>query len=95
LRTFHVASDSLRQRLPEGNVRGSSRCWAGRVKSCDEECKIALSRHRFPAAVIGFAVRWYFRFQLSLRDIEELFFERGVIVIVSVKPEESGWRQQI
>src|SRR5260370_8256679 len=36
--------------------------------------------HRFPAAVIIHAVRWYFRFQLSLRDIEELLFERGVIV---------------
>jgi putative transposase len=36
--------------------------------------------HRFPAAVIRRAVRWYFRFQLSLRDIEELLFERGVIV---------------
>jgi putative transposase len=36
--------------------------------------------HRFPAAVISCAVRWYFRFQLSLRDIEELLFERGVIV---------------
>lgn len=36
--------------------------------------------HRFPARVISCAVRWYFRFQLSLRDIEELLFERGVIV---------------
>jgi len=36
--------------------------------------------HRFPASVIDCAVRWYFRFQLSLRDIEELLFERGVIV---------------
>src|SRR5579864_6246907 len=36
--------------------------------------------HRFPAAVISCAVRWYFRFQLSLRDIEELLFERGVVV---------------
>ena len=36
--------------------------------------------HRFPAAIISCAVRWYFRFQLSLRDIEELLFERGVIV---------------
>jgi putative transposase len=36
--------------------------------------------HRFPAAVISCAVRWYFRFQLSLRDIEELLFKRGVIV---------------
>jgi putative transposase len=36
--------------------------------------------HRIPATVISCAVRWYFRFQLSLRDIEELLFERGVIV---------------
>ncbi|EIM94775.1 ISRh1 transposase-like protein [Paraburkholderia hospita] len=36
--------------------------------------------HRFPAKVIGHAVRWYFRFQLSLRDIEELLIERGVMV---------------
>lgn len=31
-------------------------------------------------AVISCAVSWYFRFQLSLRDIEELLFERGVTV---------------
>ncbi|MXN76921.1 IS6 family transposase [Burkholderia sp. 4701] len=37
-------------------------------------------RHRYPAAVIASAVRWYFRFQLSLRDIEELLFERGIVV---------------
>jgi putative transposase len=36
--------------------------------------------HRFPAVVIGCAVRWYFRFSLSLRDIEERLFERGVVV---------------
>lgn len=36
--------------------------------------------HRFPAAVISHAVRWYFRFNLSLRDIEEFLFERGIIV---------------
>jgi putative transposase len=36
--------------------------------------------HRFPPAVISCAVRWHFRFQLSLRDIEELLFERGVVV---------------
>ncbi|MDH6147318.1 MULTISPECIES: IS6 family transposase [Paraburkholderia] len=36
--------------------------------------------HRFPASIISHAVRWYFRFQLSLRDIEELLFERGVVV---------------
>jgi putative transposase len=36
--------------------------------------------HRFPAVVISCAVRWYFRFSLSLRDIEELLLERGVVV---------------
>lgn len=35
---------------------------------------------RFPAEVISCAVRWYFRFSLSLRDIEELLLERGVVV---------------
>ena len=32
------------------------------------------------AEVIGCVVRLYFRFQLSLRDIDELLFERGVVV---------------
>ncbi len=35
---------------------------------------------RFPAAVISCAVRWSFRFNLSLRDIEDLLLERGVSV---------------
>jgi hypothetical protein len=48
--------------------------------------------HRFPAAVISCAARWYFQFQLSLRDIEELLFERGVIVSYSgpLRPTECG-----
>jgi putative transposase len=46
--------------------------------------------HRFPAAVISCAARWYFRFQLSLRDIEELLFERGVIV--SYETIRRGWQ---
>src|SRR5471030_1007803 len=36
--------------------------------------------HRFQAAVISGAVCWYFHFHLSLRDVEELLFERGVVV---------------
>jgi hypothetical protein len=36
--------------------------------------------HRFPAVVISCAVRSYFRFSLSLRDVEELLLERGVVV---------------
>jgi putative transposase len=36
--------------------------------------------HRFLAVVISCAVRWYFRFNLSLRDMRELLLERGVVV---------------
>jgi transposase, IS6 family len=35
---------------------------------------------RFPAEVIVVAVRWYLRFGLSYRDVEELLIERGVEV---------------
>ena len=35
---------------------------------------------RFPADVIVLAVRWYLRFGLSYRDVEELLTERGVEV---------------
>lgn len=41
--------------------------------------------HRFPGAVISCAVRWYFWFQLSLRNIEELLFEHGVVVSYAPK----------
>lgn len=37
---------------------------------------ISFKRHRFPATVIVKAVRWYFRFTLSIRDVEELMAER-------------------
>jgi len=36
--------------------------------------------YRFPPAVILLAVRWYLRYGLSYRDIEELLAERGVNV---------------
>jgi transposase-like protein len=35
---------------------------------------------RFPPDVIALAVRWYLRFGLSYRDVEELPAERGVEV---------------
>jgi len=37
-------------------------------------------RHRFPAFVISCAVRGYLWFSLSLRKIEELLLEGGVVV---------------
>jgi IS6 family transposase len=33
---------------------------------------------RFPGEVILLAVRWYLRYGLSYRDVEELLAERGV-----------------
>ena len=36
--------------------------------------------HRFPSGVIRCAVRWYFRFNLSLCYSEELLLERGEAV---------------
>ena len=41
---------------------------------------IDYSRHRFPAEVIRYAAWLYFRFTLSLRDVEELLAERGIEV---------------
>jgi transposase, IS6 family len=38
----------------------------------------AFAGFRFPAEVITLAVRWYLRFGLSYRDVEELLAERGV-----------------
>jgi hypothetical protein len=36
--------------------------------------------YRFPPDVIVLAVRWYLRYGLSYRDVEELLAERGIAV---------------
>ncbi|MCA3735400.1 MAG: IS6 family transposase, partial [Phenylobacterium sp.] len=41
---------------------------------------ISFKRHRFPADVIRQAVWLYFRFTLSIRDVEELLAQRGIEV---------------
>jgi hypothetical protein len=40
----------------------------------------AFAGFRFPPDVIVLSVRWYLRFGLSYRDVEELLTERGVEV---------------
>ena len=40
----------------------------------------AFAGFRFPREVISVAVRWYLRYGLSYRDVEELLVERGVDV---------------
>ena len=46
------------------------------------ECstKIELCWFRFPPDVIMIAVRWYRRYGLSSRDVEELLAQRGITV---------------
>jgi putative transposase len=41
---------------------------------------VSFKRHRFPPEVIRYAVWLYFRFSLSMRDVEELLAERGIEV---------------
>ena len=41
---------------------------------------VSFARYRFPPDVILLAVRWYLRYGLSYRDVEELLAERGVDV---------------
>src|SRR5438552_2624773 len=44
-------------------------------------CRAPLFRKRqFAAEIIVIFVRWYLRFSLSLRDVEELMAERGLFV---------------
>jgi len=40
----------------------------------------AFKGHRFPPEIIEYAVWCYFRFSLSLRDVEDLLATRGIIV---------------
>ena len=40
----------------------------------------AFAGFRFPPEVIVVAVRWYLRYGLSYRDVEELLVERGIEV---------------
>ena len=53
--------------------------WQGWVEVRDLAAA-AFAGFRFPPEVILIAVRWYLRFGLSCRDLEELLVERGIEV---------------
>jgi len=44
------------------------------------QSQFTYKRHRFPPSVIAHAVWMYFRFPLSLRLVEEMLLERGIVV---------------
>ena len=54
-------------------MRPHRRCFAPVTRS-------AFAGFCFPPDVIVLAVRWYLRFALSYRDVEELLAERGIEV---------------
>ncbi len=49
---------------------------------------ISFKRHRFPAEVMRYAVWLYFRFTLSVRDVEELLAQRRI-----VDSRDAGFRE--
>jgi IS6 family transposase len=50
------------------------------VDRCNRPVSASFAGYRFPPDVILLAVRWYLRYGLSYRDVEELLAERGVDV---------------
>ena len=48
---------------------------------------ISYKRHRFPPDVIRLGIWLYYRFTLSLRDVEDLLAERGVTVSRETIPQ--------
>ena len=78
--------------VPGGLVRGRCcvRCERARSRQTDAMRtrrprpatvpRSAFAGFRFPPEVIVLAVRWYLRFGLSYRDVEELLAERGIEV---------------
>jgi transposase, IS6 family len=62
-------------------------CCVGRSRMAGETGRVTtpgmssvFAGFRFPREVISVAVRWYLRYGLSYRDVEELLAERGVTV---------------
>jgi putative transposase len=41
---------------------------------------VSYKRHRFPPEIIAHAIWLYFKFPLSLRLVEEMLLERGILV---------------
>src|SRR6266545_4115380 len=87
-RLGHLATSHLDRIHP---IQAAKAFMRGGVKNdCTKDVKndctkdVYYKKHRFPAEIISHAVWLYFRFCLSFRDVEELLFERGVIVTSEV-----------
>jgi transposase-like protein len=64
----------------EGTVALVDRGWLETGQVSAPRTISVFAGFRFPREVISVAVRWYLRYGLSYRDVEELLAERGVTV---------------
>jgi hypothetical protein len=64
-----------------GTVALTDRVQFGERVSVNRRSRVesaSFAGYRFPPEVILLAVRWYLRYGLSYRDVEELLAERGI-----------------
>jgi len=66
--------------IAEGTVALADRGWLETGPVSALRTTSVFAGFRFPPEVISVAVRWYLRYGLSYRDVEELLAERGVTV---------------
>jgi IS6 family transposase len=80
---------SAANRIPSSGPSTGGCCVDGSRAGSGETSGVIRSRselssppagYRFPRQVIAVAVRWYLRYGLSYRDVEELLAERGIVV---------------
>jgi hypothetical protein len=62
--------------LTEGQIRQAWPVMLSTRRRPPQPTMSAFSGFRFPAEVIMVAVRWYLRYNLPYRDVEELLLER-------------------
>ena len=67
------------RRIPSASIVTVSRATGGHGYDRDMQ-PVSYSRHRFPPAVIRYAVWLYVRFTLNFRNVEDMLAERGVEV---------------
>jgi hypothetical protein len=63
--------------LAEGKIRQDGPVMLSTRRGAPPPVPSGFAGFRFPAEVIVVAVRWYLRYKLSYRDVEELLLERG------------------
>jgi putative transposase len=71
------------ERISERPERTAQGCRRFRCRACgkqvNERTGTALNRTQYPADVIALVVLWRLRYQLSLRDLAEMFLVRGIV----------------